>query len=221
MTLRKNHMVILWLIWDHLQLICLDIVQNKLHFPQNSSYQTVVLVLVILTLNDQNYYTLKFLRNLNKTSQPAFLLHCPKEFIRFLCECIVNLIERHLTRVEEISLLASKNNLESSHQNYNPNFQKTYFGLKRWNTILICIYGPCLNNFTFLFNYEVKKFLLVPKKLWETGKRKLSQHYSEIEKKNKRFSQLLKKRKKKLCPKKNDRPPKEPKTDLEFVFFLS
>ena len=149
----------------------------------------------------------------------AFLLHCPKEFIRFLCECIVNLIEWNLTRVKEISLLASKNKLESSHQNYNPNFQKTCFRLKSWNTILICIYQPCLNNFTTFFNYEVKKFLLVPKKL--SRKRKLSQPYSEIEKKNKRFSQLSKKRKKKLCPKKNDRPPKEPKTDLEFVFFLS
>ena len=57
---------------------------NVTSFHQNSLYRTVVLVLLILMINAQNYYTLKLFRNLSKKFQPAFLLNCPKEFIRFL-----------------------------------------------------------------------------------------------------------------------------------------
>ena len=152
MTLHKAHMVILWLILEHTLLICWDIVQMKLHFPQIALKQTFVLVLVILMINAQNYYTLKLYRNLNKTFQPAFLLHCHKEFIRFLCECIVNLFEGDLTGVtknqfacfqKQLGKLRSKLTTLCS--------RRLILGSKAGTTLLIYIYQPCKNNFSTFF----------------------------------------------------------------------
>ena len=64
---------------------------------------------------------------------------------------------------------------------------------------------------------EVKKFVLVPKELWETRKRKPSEPYSEIYKKEETVFPVIKKVKKERSEETN-RPPKEPKTDLEFHY---
>ena len=58
---------------------------------------------------------------------------------------------------------------------------------------------------------EVKKFVLVPKELWETRKRKPSEPYSEIYKKEETIFPVIKKVKEET-----NSPPKELKTDLEF-----
>ena len=65
---------------------------------------------------------------------------------------------------------------------------------------------------------EVKKFVFFPKELWETRKRKLPEPSCEIYKKEETVFPVIKKRKKKLVPKKTDCPPKELKTDLEFHY---
>ena len=63
---------------------------------------------------------------------------------------------------------------------------------------------------------EVKKFLLVPKELWQTRKRKLSEPYSE--KKEETVFPVIKKAKEELSSEETNRPPKEIKTDLEFHY---
>ena len=64
---------------------------------------------------------------------------------------------------------------------------------------------------------EVKKFVLVPKELWETRKRKPSEPYSEIYKKEETVFPVIKKVKEERSEETN-RPPKELKTDLEFHY---
>ena len=64
---------------------------------------------------------------------------------------------------------------------------------------------------------EVKKFVLVPKELWEIRKRKPSEPYSEIYKKEETVCPVIKKVKEERSEETN-RPPKELKTDLEFHF---
>ena len=65
---------------------------------------------------------------------------------------------------------------------------------------------------------EVKKFVLVPKELWEARKKKLSEPYSEIYKKEETVFPVIKKSKDEVSSGKTDRPPKELKTDLEFHY---
>ena len=64
---------------------------------------------------------------------------------------------------------------------------------------------------------EVKKFVLVPKELWETRKRKPSEPYSEIYKKEETVFPVIKKVKEERSEEIN-RPSKELKTDLEFHY---
>ena len=64
---------------------------------------------------------------------------------------------------------------------------------------------------------EVKKFVLVSNELWETRKRKPSEPYSEIYKKEETVFSVIKKVKEERSEETN-RPPKELKTDLEFHY---
>ena len=65
---------------------------------------------------------------------------------------------------------------------------------------------------------EVKKFVLVPKELWESRKRKLPEPYSEIYKKEETVFPVIKKVKEEVSSEKNERPHKELKTDLDFLY---
>ena len=123
-------------------------------------------------INAQNYYTLKLFRNLNKKFQPAFLLHCPKEFIRFLCECIVNLIKGNLpglgrnqfTRFQEqLRKLTSKSTTLSS--------RRLILGSKAGIKILSYIYQPCMNKFSTIFNERGQKVCSCSKKTVEDQKK--------------------------------------------------
>ena len=47
-------------------------------------------------MNTQNLSTLQVFQSLFRKCKSHFLQSCPKEFIRFLCECIVNLLKGNL-----------------------------------------------------------------------------------------------------------------------------
>ena len=50
-------------------------------------------------MNTQNFSTLQVFQLLSRKSKSHFLQSCPKEFIRFLCECIVNLLNGNLQAI--------------------------------------------------------------------------------------------------------------------------
>ena len=74
-------------------------------------------------MNTQNLSTLQVFQSLSRKCKSHFLHSCPKEFIRFLCECLVNLLKGNLQTIkrhhvvkfqDEIWLLLLKeNNLEA------------------------------------------------------------------------------------------------------------
>ena len=47
-------------------------------------------------MNTQTISTLQVFQSLSRKCEIHFLQSCPKEFIRFLCKCIVNLLKRNL-----------------------------------------------------------------------------------------------------------------------------
>ena len=70
-----------------------------------------------LHMNTQNLCTLQVFQSLSRKCKSHFLQSCPQEFIRFLCECIVNLLKGNLQIIkrhhvvnfqEEVSLLSLK-----------------------------------------------------------------------------------------------------------------
>ena len=50
-------------------------------------------------MNTQNLPTLQVFQLLSRKCKSHFLQSCPKEFIRFLCECIVNLLKGNLQTI--------------------------------------------------------------------------------------------------------------------------
>ena len=51
-------------------------------------------------MNTQNLCNLQVFQSLSRKSISHFLQSCPKEFIRFLCECIVNLLKGNLQTIK-------------------------------------------------------------------------------------------------------------------------
>ena len=51
-------------------------------------------------MNTQNLSTLQVFQLLSRKCNSHFLQSCPKEFIRFLCECIVNLLKGILQTIK-------------------------------------------------------------------------------------------------------------------------
>ena len=51
-------------------------------------------------MNTQNLSTLQVFQSLSRKCKSRFLQSCPKEFIRFLCECIVNLLKGNLQTIK-------------------------------------------------------------------------------------------------------------------------
>ena len=52
-------------------------------------------------MNTQNLSTLQVFQSLSRKCKSHFLQSCPKEFIRFLCECIVNLLKGDLQGIKK------------------------------------------------------------------------------------------------------------------------
>ena len=53
------------------------------------------------TMNRQNLSTLQVFQSFSHKSKSLFLQSCPKDFIRFLCECIINLLKGHLQSMKK------------------------------------------------------------------------------------------------------------------------
>ena len=51
-------------------------------------------------MNTQNLSTLQVFQSLSRKCKSHFLQSCPKKFIRFLCECIVNLLKGKLQTIK-------------------------------------------------------------------------------------------------------------------------
>ena len=51
-------------------------------------------------MNTQNLSTLQVFQSLSRKGKSHFLQSCPKEFLRFLCECIVNLLKGNLQAIK-------------------------------------------------------------------------------------------------------------------------
>ena len=51
-------------------------------------------------MNTQNRSTLQVFQLLSRKCKSHFLQSCPKEFIRFLCECIVNLLKGNVQAIK-------------------------------------------------------------------------------------------------------------------------
>ena len=71
-------------------------------------------------MNTQNFSTRQVFQSLSRKCKSHFLQPCPKEFIRFLCECIVNLLKGNLQKTSRgkvstrsLTTIAEKNNLET------------------------------------------------------------------------------------------------------------
>ena len=51
-------------------------------------------------MNTQNLSALQVFQSLSRKCKSHFLQSCPKELIRFLCECIVNLLKGNLQTIK-------------------------------------------------------------------------------------------------------------------------
>ena len=76
------------------------------------------------TLDDEhtNFSTFQVFQPLSRKCKSHFLQSCPKEFVRFLCECIVNLLKGNLQTIKtsrgkvsrrNVATIGKKNNLEA------------------------------------------------------------------------------------------------------------
>ena len=86
-------LVICWLICHHAQTIDYVIVQTPDPFPQIFISRTDWNSQKFWTMNTQNPSTLHVFQSFSQKCKSLFLQSCPKEFIRFLCECILNLLK--------------------------------------------------------------------------------------------------------------------------------
>ena len=69
-------------------------------FPQRIIYRTVWSSPKFWTMNTQNLSTLQVFQSFSHKCKNLFLQSCPKEFIRFLCQCIINLLEENLQSIK-------------------------------------------------------------------------------------------------------------------------
>ena len=86
-------------------------IPSKFHIPDRLKQSN------IWTMNTQSLSTLQVFQSFSRKCKSLFLQFCPKEFIRFFCECIVNLLEgnlqslkrHHVTKFQkEVRLLSLK-----------------------------------------------------------------------------------------------------------------
>ena len=108
-----------WLICRHEQTIAYVIVQTTDPFPQSSISRIHWNNQSFWTMNSQNLSTLQVFQSFSHKWKSLFLQSCPEEFIRFLCECIVNLLKGNLlsmkrhnfTKFQKKSLIALSNKI--------------------------------------------------------------------------------------------------------------
>ena len=62
-------------------------------------------------MNTQNLSTLQVFQSLSRKCKSHFLQSCPKEFIRVLCECIVNLLKGNLQAIKRHHVIKFKDEI--------------------------------------------------------------------------------------------------------------
>ena len=97
---RLFPLVICWLICRHTQTIDYIIVQTLDPFLQNFMSRTGWNSQKVWTLNTQNISTLQVFQSFSHKYKNLFLQSRPKKFIRFLCECIINLLKGNLQSIK-------------------------------------------------------------------------------------------------------------------------
>ena len=97
---RLFPLLICWLICCHAQTIDYVIVQTPDPFPQNCTSRTGWNSQKFWTMNTQNLSTLQVFQSCSHKCKNHFLQSCPREFIRFLCECIINLLNGNLQSIK-------------------------------------------------------------------------------------------------------------------------
>ena len=93
---RLFPLVICWLICRHAQTIDYVIVETSDPVTQTIKSRTGWNSQKLWTMITQKFSTLQALKPFSHKSKNLFLQSCPKEFIRFLCECIINLLKGNL-----------------------------------------------------------------------------------------------------------------------------
>ena len=69
-------------------------IPSKFYIPDRLNHQK------FWTMNTQNLSTLQVFQSFSHKCKILFLQSCPKEFIRFLCECIINLLKGNLQSIK-------------------------------------------------------------------------------------------------------------------------
>ena len=96
---RLFSLVICLLICRHAQTIDYVIVQTPDPFPQCFISRTGWNSQKNWTMNTQSHFILQVFQSFSHKFKNLFLQSCPKEFIRFLCECIINLLKENLQSI--------------------------------------------------------------------------------------------------------------------------
>ena len=97
---RLFPLVICWLICRHAQTIGYVIVQTPDPFPQNFIFLTGWNSQNFWMMTTKKFSTLHVLQSFSHKCKSLFLQSCPKEFIRFLRECIINLLKGNLQSIK-------------------------------------------------------------------------------------------------------------------------
>ena len=100
---RLFPLVICWLICHHAQTIDYVTVQTPDPFPQNFISRNDWNSQKIWTMNPLS--TPQMFQSFSHKCKSLFLQSCPKDFIRFLCECIINLLKGNLQRIKRHHLV--------------------------------------------------------------------------------------------------------------------
>ena len=97
---RLFSLITCWLICHHAQIIDYVIVQTPDPIPQKFISRNKWSSQNFWTMNTQNLSTLQVFQSFSHECKSLFLQSCPKEFIRFLCECIINLLKGNLQSIK-------------------------------------------------------------------------------------------------------------------------
>ena len=54
-------------------------------------------------MSQQELYVFEIFVNMKAIVRPVYLLHCSKEIIKFLCNCLFNIVSGHIAMAENVS----------------------------------------------------------------------------------------------------------------------
>ena len=108
---RLYLLVICWLICHREQTIAYATAQIAEIFHQSFMYSTTWSIWNIWTMNTLSFSTLQTFQHFSLACKIQFLKTCPKEIIRFLSECIVNLLQGNLSEVKRRHVLKNRDEI--------------------------------------------------------------------------------------------------------------